>query len=61
MLRLAEARSGRGLFFVHADDGILGISPSAGARVSDPQRADWNRRVELRGDRLLWGTQEPSA
>jgi hypothetical protein len=57
-LRLAEARSGRGMFLDALDSGILGIPPGAGARVRDPQRVDWNRRAELRAICFLRGTQE---
>jgi hypothetical protein len=63
-LRLAEARSDRGPSIVGLETETCWFPPSAGlpaialdatagARVRDPQRVEWNRRVALRAISFL--------
>jgi hypothetical protein len=57
-LRLAEARSDRGQSIVALETETYWSPPSAGARVRDPQPADWNNHMGLRGVSFLRGDQE---
>jgi hypothetical protein len=54
-LRLAEARSDHGPSVVALETEACWIPPSAGARVRDPQRMDWNHRLGRRAISFLRG------